>query len=117
MSASSQPARAGGALFGDSDLADPEHDVTASYALDPATAAAPTRRVASTTGREVPAYTPITGQPLAMVQQSDAADVEEAFARARRAQQEWAGTPMAERAARMLACTTWCWTGRTRSWT
>ena len=102
MSAHSQPAGAGGAPFGESDLADPEHDVRASYALDPASVRALTKRVVATTGREVAAYTPITGQPLAMVPQSGEADVDEAFARARRAQRAWARTPLAERAAMLL---------------
>ena len=56
----------------------------------------------STTGRSVPAYTPITGQPLAMVPQSSEADVKEAFARARRAQQAWAQTSLEHRAAVLL---------------
>ena len=102
MSASSQPAGASGAPFGESDLADPEHDVTASYALDPAFVRDLTRRVVSTTGRELPAYTPITGQPLAMVPQSGQADVETAFARAREAQVAWAKVPLRERAAMLL---------------
>ena len=79
--------------------ADPEHDPTASYALDPAYVRALTSRVVATTGREVPTYTPLTGQPLAMIPQSSEADVKEAFARARRAQQAWAQTSLEQRAA------------------
>ncbi|GAB3999287.1 succinic semialdehyde dehydrogenase [Nocardioides marmoraquaticus] len=77
--------------------ADPEHDVTASYALEPDEVRALTDLVASSTGRSVPTYTPITGQPLAMVPQSDESDVERAFDRARRAQRAWAQTSLAER--------------------
>src|SRR3954467_14277040 len=82
--------------------ADPEHDPTASYALDPAYARSLTRRVVSSTGQEVPAYTPLTGQPLAMVPQSSEADVKEAFARARRAQQAWARTSLEHRSELLL---------------
>ena len=38
--------------------ADPEHDPTASYALDPAYVRALTARVVSTTGEAKPSYTP-----------------------------------------------------------
>src|SRR3954451_22003389 len=82
--------------------ADPEHDPTASYALDPAYVRSLTGRVISTTGQAVPAYTPITGQPLAMVPQSSVADVKEAFARARRAQQAWARTSLEHRSQLLL---------------
>src|SRR3954463_362913 len=82
--------------------ADPEHDPTASYALDPAYVRSLTGRVVSTTGESVPTYTPITGQPLAMIPQSSAADVKEAFARARRAQQAWSRTSLAHRSQLLL---------------
>src|SRR3954451_2019981 len=82
--------------------ADPEHDPTASYALDPAYVRSLTGRVISTTGQAVPAYTPITGQPLAMVPQSSVADVKEAFARARRAQRAWARTSLEHRSQLLL---------------
>jgi succinate-semialdehyde dehydrogenase/glutarate-semialdehyde dehydrogenase len=82
--------------------ADPEHDPTASYALDPAYVRSLTSRVVSTTGEAVPTYTPITGQPLAMIPQSSAADVKEAFARARRAQQAWARTGLEHRSRLLL---------------
>src|SRR6478735_5997812 len=81
--------------------ADPEHDPAASYALEPSAVRALTDRIVSTTGRSEPSYTPITGQPLAQVPQSSEADVEEAFARARRAQRAWAQTSLDERAARL----------------
>jgi acyl-CoA reductase-like NAD-dependent aldehyde dehydrogenase len=82
--------------------ADPEHDPTASYALEPSAVKALTDRIVSTTGRMLPTYTPITGQPMAMVPQSDGADVEAAFAKARRAQQAWAQTSLDHRAERLL---------------
>src|ERR1700712_1943601 len=82
--------------------ADPEHDPTASYALDPAYGRALTHRVVSTSGTSVPSYSPITGQPLAMIPQSSEADVREAFARARHAQQAWARTSLEHRSALLL---------------
>jgi succinate-semialdehyde dehydrogenase/glutarate-semialdehyde dehydrogenase len=81
---------------------DPEHDPMASYALDPAYVRSLTSRVVSTTGESVPTYTPITGQPLAMIPQSSEADVREAFARARRAQQAWARTSLEHRSQLLL---------------
>ncbi len=82
--------------------ADPEHDPTASYALDPAYARVLTSRVVSTSGESVPSYSPITGQPLARIPQSGESDVNEAYARAREAQQAWARTPMGDRIAILL---------------
>src|SRR3954454_15134933 len=78
--------------------ADPEHDPTASYALDPAYVRALTNRVVPTTGLTLPVYSPISGQPLGMIPQSSEADVHEAFARARHAQQAWARTSLEPRA-------------------
>src|SRR3954465_6347356 len=82
--------------------ADPEHDPRASYALDPAYVRSLTGRVISTTGESVPTYTPITAQPLAMIPQSGEADVKEAYARARRAQQAWARTSLEHRSRLLL---------------
>lgn len=82
---------------------DPEHDPTASYALEPAYVRALTDRVVSTTGRTAPTYCPFNGAPLATIPQSGEADVAEAYRRARRAQEEWAATSIDERAAKMLA--------------
>ena len=65
-------------LHPESDLtgpADPEHDPTASYALEPDVVKALTDRIVSTTGQAVPSFTPITGQPLASVPQSSSDDV------------------------------------------
>jgi succinate-semialdehyde dehydrogenase/glutarate-semialdehyde dehydrogenase len=82
--------------------ADPEHDPTASYALDPAYVRSLTSRVVSSTGQAVPTHTPLTGAPLAMIPQSNEADVKEAFARARRAQQAWAQTTLEQRSQVLL---------------
>lgn len=81
---------------------DPEHDPTASYALEPAYVRALTDLVVSTTGRSEPTHCPFNGQPLAMIPQSGTEDVEAAYARARRAQETWAATSLDERAAIML---------------
>ncbi len=82
--------------------ADPEHDPRASYALEPDYVRALTDRLVATTGETSPVESPLNGQPLAHVPQSSTADVEEAFARARRAQRGWAATPLEERAAVLL---------------
>lgn len=81
---------------------DPEHDPTASYALEPDYVEALIRRIVSTTGESVEVHSPLSGQPLAHIPQSSDADVSEAFARARRAQAAWARTPLAERSAALL---------------
>ncbi|HET8561721.1 MAG TPA: succinic semialdehyde dehydrogenase [Marmoricola sp.] len=81
---------------------DPEHDLTASYALDPAYVARLTARVVSSTGRAVAVHAPASGQPLATVPQSSAEDVAEAFDRARRAQRAWQQVPIDDRAAMLL---------------
>ena len=78
--------------------ADPEHDLSATYALEPAYVRRLTERVVSTTGAGVPTCCPFNGQPLAMVPQSSTADVDAAYRRARRAQQAWARTSLDRRA-------------------
>ena len=77
---------------------DPEHDPRASYALEPDYVAALTRRIVASSGRTEEVSSPINGQPVAHVPQSTPADVAEAYARARRAQESWARTPLADRA-------------------
>ncbi|WP_225727551.1 MULTISPECIES: succinic semialdehyde dehydrogenase [unclassified Nocardia] len=47
----------------------------------------------------VEVYAPATGHKIVDLPQSSTADIDRAFAEARRAQQVWAGTPVAERAA------------------
>ncbi|NYG55040.1 succinic semialdehyde dehydrogenase [Nocardioides perillae] len=81
---------------------DPEHDPTATYALEPAYVAALTGRVRATSGETKAVSSPMDGKPLAHVPQSSEADVVEAFARARRAQEAWARTSLDDRAAVLL---------------
>jgi succinate-semialdehyde dehydrogenase / glutarate-semialdehyde dehydrogenase len=81
---------------------DPEHDPTASYALDRGYVRDLTARLVATSGRTVEVRSPIGDQPLAHVPQSSDADVEEAFRRARRAQESWARTPLEVRADALL---------------
>jgi succinate-semialdehyde dehydrogenase/glutarate-semialdehyde dehydrogenase len=82
--------------------ADPEHDATAAYALEPEYVESLTARLLATSGTSVEVFSPLNGAPLAHVPQSSDADVAEAFARARRAQTAWAQTPLDERAAMLL---------------
>ncbi|CAN5197519.1 succinic semialdehyde dehydrogenase [soil metagenome] len=82
--------------------ADPEHDPTASYALEPEYVDRLTERLLATSGHAVRVDTPLTGAPLAHIPQSTDDDVEEAFARARRAQAIWARTPLETRAAMLM---------------
>jgi succinate-semialdehyde dehydrogenase / glutarate-semialdehyde dehydrogenase len=81
---------------------DPEHDPRASYALDRTYVETLIRRLVATTGETVEVRSPINDQPLAHIPQSSEADVEEAFQRARRAQEEWSHTSIDTRAAAML---------------
>jgi acyl-CoA reductase-like NAD-dependent aldehyde dehydrogenase len=82
--------------------ADPEHDPKASYALEPDYTQNLTRRILATTGATAPVESPLNGQPVAHVPQSSEADVREAVARARRAQESWSRTPLEERSAALL---------------
>ena len=100
MNASPDPVDPSG--LGTEEVKDPGHDLTASYASSPAYVAGLTDHVVATSGESVTAYCPFNGQPLGVVPQSTEADVEEAFERARRAQQAWAQTSIDERAAVML---------------
>ncbi|HEX4685653.1 MAG TPA: succinic semialdehyde dehydrogenase [Nocardioides sp.] len=81
---------------------DPEHDPTASYALDRGYVADLTRRLVATSGETLELRSPIGDQPLAHVPQSTDEDVEEAFRRARRAQTDWARTPLELRARALM---------------
>lgn len=76
---------------------DPEHHPAASYALDPAYVAALTARIATTSGRVTDHVSPLSSQPLGQIPQSDVADVEQAFVRARAAQRAWELVPVVER--------------------
>ena len=81
---------------------DPEHDPSAHYALEPEYVAALTARQVAGTGRTRLVSSPIGGQPLGHLPESSAADVAEAFTRARRAQAGWAATPLDDRASALL---------------
>jgi succinate-semialdehyde dehydrogenase / glutarate-semialdehyde dehydrogenase len=81
---------------------DPEHDPTASYALDRVYVDNLTRRLVATSGATAEVRSPINDQPLAHVPQSTEADVDEAFRLARLAQEQWARTSIDTRAAAML---------------
>ncbi len=81
---------------------DPEHDPSASYALDRGYVSSLTDRLLATSGRTVEVRSPLNGQPLAHIPQSSDADVAEAFRRARRAQEQWARTPLDVRAAALM---------------
>jgi succinate-semialdehyde dehydrogenase/glutarate-semialdehyde dehydrogenase len=98
--AAQNPTPSGGPLVGGPH--DPEHDARASYALEPEYVASLTRRVRSTSGETVVVHSPVNGAPLAHVPQSSAADVEEAFVRARAAQAVWARTTWEQRETIML---------------
>jgi len=102
MSATPDPARPSASGLGASGPADPELDPTASYALEPSYVRALTSRILATSGESVTTSCPFNGQPLATIPQSSAADVAEAFTRARRAQEIWAATPLKERAQKLL---------------
>ena len=94
------PTSAGGPLL--EGPSDPEHDPTAAYALEPDDVAKLTRRIVATSGETVAVRTPLNGAPLAHIPQSTAADVAEAFSRARKAQLAWARTSIDDRAAMLL---------------
>jgi succinate-semialdehyde dehydrogenase / glutarate-semialdehyde dehydrogenase len=81
---------------------DPEHDPTASYALDRGYVRDLTDRLVASSGRTEEVRSPIGDQPLAHIPQSTEADVEEAFRRGRRAQEAWARTPLDVRADALL---------------
>ncbi|MCA0330993.1 MAG: succinate-semialdehyde dehydrogenase (NADP(+)) [Actinobacteria bacterium] len=81
---------------------DPEHDATASYALERGYVAALTGRVASTSGETIATHSPLAGQPLAHVPVSSEADVAEAFRVAADAQRAWARTDPEHRAEILL---------------
>ena len=82
--------------------ADPEHDPSATYALDPALARRLTGRILSTSGETVTSTAPFSGQPIAAIPRSSVEDVDAAFERARRAQQQWSRVPLEQRAEALL---------------
>ena len=84
------------------DLRDPDHDPTATYALEPSRVRELTGLVLTTGSESRRAISPVTGAPLGDIPLSTEADVEEAFRRARRAQAAWARTSLAERSERLM---------------
>jgi succinate-semialdehyde dehydrogenase / glutarate-semialdehyde dehydrogenase len=102
MPATPEPSSQPGSRLGLSGPADPEHDPTASYALDPSYVRSLTSRIVATSGESVTVTCPFNGQPLAVIPQSSPSDVAEAFVRARKAQEQWAATPLKERAQKLL---------------
>ncbi|WP_110182858.1 succinic semialdehyde dehydrogenase [Nocardioides solisilvae] len=83
---------------------DPEHDPRASWALEPDYVGRLTGRVVATPGAQ-PTHevrSPLDEAPLAHVPQSTPQDVERALARARRVQEAWSRTSVAERSRMML---------------
>ena len=101
MSASPEPADLPAAAS-TADVRDPQHDPTASYALDQAFARRLTAFVKASGTEGVTAISPIDHAPLAVIPQSSAADVDAAFKRAEQIQAEWARTPVKERERIML---------------
>ncbi|MEJ7690519.1 MAG: hypothetical protein WKF76_08900 [Nocardioidaceae bacterium] len=91
---------------------DPEHDRTATYALDPAHVRRLTARIVSTTGEHATSTAPFTGQPVASLPVSSPDDVAEAVRRARVAQAPWARVPSTCARRSCCGCTTWCSTVR-----
>lgn len=81
---------------------DPDHSPLASLAFEPEYVRGLTSRLIATSGEALTSYAPATGQPLASIPQSTVADVEEAFARARRAQEAWQQVSIDDRAAMLL---------------
>ena len=77
--------------------ADPEHDTTATYALDPAVVRRLSSALVASSGETYTTYAPFTGQPIAAIPISTVADVAVAADRARAAQVEWTRVPLALR--------------------
>ncbi|MGH1563547.1 succinic semialdehyde dehydrogenase [Mumia sp. DW29H23] len=82
--------------------ADPEHDPSASFAVDPALVRRLTAALRATSGETETTYAPFTGQPIATLPLSDTGDVDDAFAAARTAQKMWARTELSHRSALLL---------------
>jgi succinate-semialdehyde dehydrogenase/glutarate-semialdehyde dehydrogenase len=82
--------------------ADPEHDTTATYALDPAVVRRLSAAIVSTSGASHTTYAPFTGQPIAAVPISTVEDVADAAERARHTQAEWSQVPLPLRAEILL---------------
>lgn len=83
-------------------VADPEHDASASYAIDPARARRLTEAIRADGSRTRRTYSPLTGQPIADIPMSEPRDVDAAFESARRAQGPWAESGLDVRARMLL---------------
>src|SRR4051794_25076533 len=84
-------------------IADPQHDITATYAVDPSIARRLGGRVVA--APDAPTHTalaPFTGAPIAVLPVSTAADVTTAVRRARAAQPGGAAVPARDKAAILL---------------
>ncbi|HSS67867.1 MAG TPA: succinic semialdehyde dehydrogenase [Nocardioidaceae bacterium] len=77
---------------------DPEHDPTASYAIDPALVRRLVARLTASDREQHTTYAPFTEQPIAVLALSSSADVQYAAAAARAAQRSWARVPLSRRA-------------------
>jgi len=86
----------------DSTPRDPEHDLSATYALDQFFVRRLTSRLVATSGTSTTVYSPATGQPLGVVPKSSPEDVLVAFDRARLVAKQWAKTSLDERSAMLL---------------
>jgi succinate-semialdehyde dehydrogenase / glutarate-semialdehyde dehydrogenase len=84
-------------------IADPQHDITATYAVDPSLARRLAARVvAAPDGPTHTAAAPFTGAPIAVLPVSTRADVDTAVRRARESQPAWAAVPATEKSAIFL---------------
>jgi succinate-semialdehyde dehydrogenase / glutarate-semialdehyde dehydrogenase len=81
---------------------DPEHDPRASYALEPDYVATLTARIRASGPATHEVRSPINDAPLAHLPQSSPEDVEQALVRARRVQESWSRTSVAERSRMLL---------------
>src|SRR4051794_14003258 len=84
-------------------IADPQHDVTATYAVDPSVARRLAARVVAAPDASThTASAPFSGAPIAVLPVSTALDVATAVRRARDAQPAWAAVPANDKAAILL---------------
>ncbi len=81
---------------------DPEHDLSATYALDQSYVRSLTARLVASSGETTMVHAPATGQPLAQVPKSTPDDVRVAFAKSRDVARDWATTSFSERSAVLL---------------
>jgi succinate-semialdehyde dehydrogenase / glutarate-semialdehyde dehydrogenase len=82
--------------------ADPEHDPTATFAVDPRVVRRVSSRVVSSGAEVFQTYTPFTRQPIGTFPRSTPSDVLTAATRARAAQADWSRVPVELRARVLL---------------